>query len=68
LARIEVGTAAEHFHRDLELFRRAAAAGALDEEFEQPRVRSRAPERAASHDARRFLPEDFRFRRHFECS
>ncbi len=64
LARIEVGAAAEHLHRDLELLRRAAAAGALDEELEQPRVRAGAPERAALHDAGGLLPEHFRFDRH----
>src|SRR5262245_52570967 len=64
LARIEVGAAAEHFHRDLELFWRAAAMGAFDEELEQARVRARPPERSAAHDARRLFSQDFRFRRH----
>src|SRR5262245_4934286 len=64
LARIEVGAAAEHFHRDLELLRRTAAARTLDEELEQTRVRARAAERAAAHDARRLFSQDLRFYSH----
>jgi hypothetical protein len=55
LTRIEVGAAAEHFHRDLELLWRAAVVGAFDEELEQARVRARPTERTAAHDARRLF-------------
>src|SRR5262245_23506137 len=68
LARIEVGATAEHFHRDLELLRRAAAARALDEELEQARVRARTAERAASHDARRLFSQGVRFYSHRSAS
>ena len=64
LTRVEVGTAAEHFHRDLELFRRSPADGALDEELEQPGVRARPAERAALHDLPCLLPQKLCFDGH----